>query len=1026
MSNGQKHRRILLIGWDAADWRVINPLLEAGKMPALESLINRGVMGNLATIRPMLSPMLWTSIATGKRAFKHGIHGFAEPTADGGGIQPISNLSRKAKAFWNIFNQSGMTGNVVGWWPSNPAEPIRGTMVSNLFQMVASHDPSEPWPLRPGSVHPRHLMNTLAELRFHPTELHENQIRPFIPHADEVDQEVDSRMGVCAKMLSECTTVHAVATHLAQTELWDYMAVYYDAIDHFCHGFMKYHPPQQEHVSDTDFRLYSNVVEAAYRYHDMMLATWLSLVGPETTIVLLSDHGFHPDHLRLQQIPSEPAAPAAEHRDLGILVMAGPDIKRDERIYGATLLDICPTLLAVAGLPIADDMDGIPLFQAFKSQIDIERIPSWEDIPGDTGQHPSEATLNPQESQQAIEQLVELGYIEKPAEDVQDAIQQVLRELKYNLAQSYMDADLHQDAIEILEVLHSESPNDNRFMLRMALCYQALDDIDKLELLVEKMKQASAELSKQSVIKLVDQVQIVVQRVFTEHSEKNAESSESPPAETLESSTQLADPVSTETNGDVKSNEDWSALNDFIASLKKKDDQPSREGCLNEDTPESLPLKKVIELANDEEKQKIHKLVAAVRSNPYSFDYLEGYVELAKGHIETALEFFRRAEQAEPLRPWLPIQIGEAYLQLKKWADAEQSFLRALQMDDENAYAFAGLARSYLGRRMNQEAANAAINAVGILHHYAFAHYLLGIALHRLGKVKRAVQAFEMAVTINPNFAEAHRRLALIEEKSLGNTPKAKEHRKLARRGYFSSLRNRPNVLPKPVFGIACPGQKAGGSTNGFSHVIENRLALRPDINLNNIVTVVSGLPRSGTSMMMQMLGAGGLQLLSDEERKPDKDNPRGYFEYEAVRRLQSETSWIGKARGKCVKVIAQLLPSLPEGRYRLIFMDRDLDEVISSQRRMLQRVGKDGAVLSDEQLKNTYAKQVSILGKLLKRSRIPVLLVNHRQCVEQPHIVADEVNRFLGGRLDTTAMVHAVDPRLYRHRVDSLCEMKS
>ena len=445
-----------MIGWDAADWRVINPLLEAGKMPALESLINRGVMGNLATIRPVLSPMLWTSIATGKRAFKHGIHGFAEPTPDGNGIQPISNLSRKVKAFWNIFNQNGMTGHVVGWWPSNPAEPIRGSMVSNLFQMVPSHDPNDAWPVRPGSVHPRRLIEPLSDLRFHPSELDEQQIRPFIPHAEEVDQETDCRMGICAKMLAECTTVHSVATYLAESEPWDYLAVYYDAIDHFCHGFMKYHPPRQPHVSEEDFRLYSNVIEAAYRYHDMMLGTWLSMVGPETTVVLLSDHGFHPDHLRLQQIPSEPAAPAAEHRELGILVIAGPEIKQDERIYGANLLDICPTLLAIAKLPVADDMDGVPLLQAWQEPPEIKRIESWEDVPGDAGQHPSDTKLDPRESQAAIEQLVELGYIEKPDSDVQTAIQQVLREMQFNLAQSYMDADRHLDAAEILEGLRDE------------------------------------------------------------------------------------------------------------------------------------------------------------------------------------------------------------------------------------------------------------------------------------------------------------------------------------------------------------------------------------------------------------------------------------------------------------------------------------------------------------------------------------------------------------------------------------------
>ncbi len=116
-------KKVLLIGWDAADWQVINPLLDAGKMPFLEMLINDGVMGNMATLEPCPSPILWTSIATEKRADQHGVLGFVEPHPEGKGIRPVSNTSRKVKALWNICTQQGIKSNVVGWWPSHPAEP---------------------------------------------------------------------------------------------------------------------------------------------------------------------------------------------------------------------------------------------------------------------------------------------------------------------------------------------------------------------------------------------------------------------------------------------------------------------------------------------------------------------------------------------------------------------------------------------------------------------------------------------------------------------------------------------------------------------------------------------------------------------------------------------------------------------------------------------------------------------------------------------------------------------------------------
>ena len=131
--NEAPKRKVLLIGWDAADWKVVKPLLDAGKMPNVQRLVKSGASGQIATLHPPLSPMLWTSIATGKRPFKHGIHGFSEPTPDATGIRPVTNLSRSSKALWNIFSQNDLRSIVIGWWPSHPAEPIRGAMVSDHF-----------------------------------------------------------------------------------------------------------------------------------------------------------------------------------------------------------------------------------------------------------------------------------------------------------------------------------------------------------------------------------------------------------------------------------------------------------------------------------------------------------------------------------------------------------------------------------------------------------------------------------------------------------------------------------------------------------------------------------------------------------------------------------------------------------------------------------------------------------------------------------------------------------------------------
>src|SRR5437764_4148791 len=176
--------RVLLIGWDAADWKVIQPLLDAGQMPNLARLMAGGVHGNLATIYPVLSPMLWTSVATGKRAYKHGIHGFTEPLPDGSGVRPITVLSRKTKAVWNILNQTGHRSIVVAWWPSHPAEPLNGVMVSNYFEHPAGEPGAVP-PLPMGAAHPLSLAASLGELRVHPLELSGEFIRPFVPEYEK-------------------------------------------------------------------------------------------------------------------------------------------------------------------------------------------------------------------------------------------------------------------------------------------------------------------------------------------------------------------------------------------------------------------------------------------------------------------------------------------------------------------------------------------------------------------------------------------------------------------------------------------------------------------------------------------------------------------------------------------------------------------------------------------------------------------------------------------------------------------------
>ena len=492
-------KKVLLVGWDGADWKIINKLIDEGKMPAMKYLVENGTMGNMATLDPPFSPMLWTSIATGVRPDKHGILGFSEPDPNRLAIRPVSSSSRKVKAIWNILTQKGMKCHVVGWWPSHPAEPINGIMISNHFQREA-RDKNGHWTIAPGTVHPEELLHFFAHFRIPPKELTTQHIQPFVPDYDKVDQDKDRRLESIAKITAECSTIHAAATLIMEMEEWDLMAVYYDSIDHYSHGFMNFNPPRMQNIPEEQFELYKGVVEAGYRYHDMMLARLIQMAGEDATIIVISDHGFHPDHLRPKFLSDEPAGPAMQHRDHGIFVAKGPGIRKDERIYGANLLDITPTLLTLLGLPIGQDMDGVPLMQIFENEVEIETIPSWEKIEGNAGMLPPESQNDPIAAQEALKQLVELGYIDEPDENIEIAIERTIKEMRYNLGRVHLGASHFSEAEKIFTELYENEPDQPRFALRLINCYMSLNKLDKAEELIKTFHEHEIQYVKENKI----------------------------------------------------------------------------------------------------------------------------------------------------------------------------------------------------------------------------------------------------------------------------------------------------------------------------------------------------------------------------------------------------------------------------------------------------------------------------------------------------------------------------------------------
>ena len=184
-------------------------------------------------------------------------------------------------------------------------------------------------------------------------------------------------------------------------------------------------------------------------------------------------------------------------------------------------------------------------------------------------------------------------------------------------------------------------------------------------------------------------------------------------------------------------------------------------------------------------------------------------------------------------------------------------------------------------------------------------------------------------------------------------------------------------------------------------------------------ITIVSGLPRSGTSMMMKMLAAGGLEPLTDSIRAPDEDNPKGYFEFERVKQIENDQSWLVDARGRVVKLISALLKHLPPSyNFKVIFMRRAMPEILASQRQMLIRRGEPADVVPDDKMAAMFEKHLAQVETwLAAQPNIETIYISYNEVMKEARPQAESINSFLGGSLNVDAMTEAADRTLYRQK---------
>lgn len=366
-------KRVLLIGWDSATWDLLHPLLDAGELPHLQGLIDRGAMGTLRTPGPMSAPIVANSIATGHFADKHGVLGPQEVLPNGSAAT-TSCQSRQVKAFWDILGQNQQSSLLINFPNTDPIELIDGVAVGPSFFDIDK--PGEP---QLNSVAPDELFESLSELSIELKEIDRETMAAFVPQYAELPPE-DDRLIDIGLAIAQTLSVHAVTTLLMEQEEWNLTSVNYPLIDVLGRNFLQYHAPDNTSPDSWEAELFQDVMPAAARVCDMLVGRLIELAGDDAGVILYSPKGLLQPSLPTPQQPqSQGQTTAPSYRGEGIIVVQTPGVPGDMSLHQVQHTDICPTILELSGLAASRDMAGHPVSDTWTAPAErMKRIASWE------------------------------------------------------------------------------------------------------------------------------------------------------------------------------------------------------------------------------------------------------------------------------------------------------------------------------------------------------------------------------------------------------------------------------------------------------------------------------------------------------------------------------------------------------------------------------------------------------------------------------------------------------------------------
>ena len=408
-------KKVFLFALDALDWQLLEFMFEKGKLPNFQKLKKEGAWTNLLSYKPLLSPIIWTSIATSRTPEEHGILEFTMKDPYTQEDLPVTSTERNVPAFWNILTSFNLKTNLVGWWATFPAEKIKGNIISErLFFHLFGIEPEKKVK---GNTYPEELEEKYENEIIKVEDINYKEIKNYLNISKEefdkiceeskkMENPFQNPVNHLRKILSVTHSAKNLTFRLLKESDFDFFAFYLEGTDTIGHRFAHFIPPKLPWVAEKDFEMGKNAMFKYYELIDEILGEILKISKEDWILSVVSDHGFYTIGARPSALPDDFGGGASQwHRMTGVWIVKGEGIKSGQ-FFNSDIYDVMPTLLAILGIPVSKEMKGNVKKEIFLSEPEVNFIDSYDFIPKSW----KEEKISVQDRER-IKELQALGYI---------------------------------------------------------------------------------------------------------------------------------------------------------------------------------------------------------------------------------------------------------------------------------------------------------------------------------------------------------------------------------------------------------------------------------------------------------------------------------------------------------------------------------------------------------------------------------------------------------------------------------------